>query len=42
MFLDQLLAPKKSPNIQESNVWIVWICDTVAYLEGGVGVETNL
>ena len=37
MLFDRLLSPKKSPNIQESNMWIVWICETVAYSEGWAG-----
>ena len=42
----KLLLPKKSPKPRArssiQNMWIVWICETVAYSVGGWGVETKL
>ena len=40
VLFDQLLSPKKSPKPRArqsfKSTWIVWICETVAYSEGGV------
>ena len=42
MLFDQLLSLKKSPKprARESfkSMWIVWICETVAYSKGGEDV----